>query len=153
MTNVKLSFYVIIILLTNITVFGENSTTKIGTIVLVINDIKEERGVFHSHLFNDINPELFPTKSREAYKMQTVKINPNITKIIFSDIPFGKYALTVHQDLNINNKLDKNFIGYPAEPFGLSNNPKLTLSIPKFDKCSFILDKDTLHLNIRMNFL
>jgi uncharacterized protein (DUF2141 family) len=42
----------------------------------------------------------------------------------------GKYAISVYQDINKNNKLDKNFFGAPTELFGFSNNPKVKFSAP-----------------------
>ncbi|MGJ8698062.1 MAG: DUF2141 domain-containing protein [Verrucomicrobiaceae bacterium] len=44
----------------------------------------------------------------------------------------GKYAFVVLHDENKNNKLDKNFIGYPREGVALSNYQKLAR--PKFAK-------------------
>ena len=49
----------------------------------------------------------------------------------------GIYALAIYHDRNANTKLDKNFIGLPSEPFGLSNNPPLRLAMPKHRDSAF----------------
>lgn len=47
-------------------------------------------------------------------------------------IPYGKYAITVYQDINANGETDMNFIGIPKEPVGFGNNYK-PFGEPKFE--------------------
>jgi uncharacterized protein (DUF2141 family) len=49
----------------------------------------------------------------------------------------GIYALALYHDRNANTKLDKNFIGLPSEPFGLSNNPPRRLAMPRHRDSAF----------------
>jgi uncharacterized protein (DUF2141 family) len=49
----------------------------------------------------------------------------------------GVYALALYHDRNANTKLDKNWIGLPSEPFGLSNNPPRRLAMPKHRDSAF----------------
>lgn len=58
------------------------------------------------------------------------------------ELPPGKYAVALIHDVNVNHKLDKNFIGMPKEFWGLSNNPHATLRAPAIEKCYFALDGD-----------
>jgi acyl-CoA reductase-like NAD-dependent aldehyde dehydrogenase/uncharacterized protein (DUF2141 family) len=51
----------------------------------------------------------------------------------------GTYAVSVYEDLNGNQKLDRNLIGIPKEPVGVSGNPSARLGPPRFDKCFFRL--------------
>lgn len=124
-----------------------------ATLIIEVNGFKNDTGILHSHLFNDSIPELFPTKSNLAFRKQTVKINLEKTVIIYENIPYGKYAATVHQDYDENFKMDRNFIGYPSEPFGLSNNPTLILSIPHFDKCDFEVNQPKVLIEIKLKFV
>jgi len=48
------------------------------------------------------------------------------------DLPAGRYAFAVIHDENSNHKLDRNFVGFPKEGFGFSNNPKVYLTAPGF---------------------
>ena len=52
-------------------------------------------------------------------------------------VPPGRYAFIIYQDLNGNDDIDSNFIGWPKEPFGFSNNPPIRFGPPSFKKTSF----------------
>ncbi|MBD2768505.1 DUF2141 domain-containing protein [Hymenobacter sp. BT664] len=57
------------------------------------------------------------------------------------DLPKGEWAVAITQDLNNNEKIDKNFIGIPTEPYAFSNNIRPTIAVPKFEECKFVVDK------------
>jgi outer membrane protein len=67
---------------------------------------------------------------------------------VIADVPEGDVAVLVYLDENSNRALDKNFIGIPKEPLGLSNNyrPK---GPPSFQRASFpIASGETVVLDI-----
>ena len=49
-------------------------------------------------------------------------------------VPYGKYAITIYQDLNSNGEADMNFLGIPKELVGFGNNFK-PFGEPKFESC------------------
>jgi len=49
----------------------------------------------------------------------------------------GRYAIRLFQDLNGNDKLDKNFFGVPQEPYAFSNNAAGSMGLPDFDAAAF----------------
>lgn len=51
------------------------------------------------------------------------------------DVPHGKYAISIYQDVNENGELDRNFVGIPKEPVGFGNNYK-PFGKPKFESAS-----------------
>ena len=53
------------------------------------------------------------------------------------DLPKGEWAVAITQDLNNNDKVDKNFLGIPIEPYAFSNNIHPTLAAPDFNECKF----------------
>jgi len=55
----------------------------------------------------------------------------------------GKYAIAVLDDEDGDEKMRHNFIGYPKEGFGFSNNIHVWLSRPKFDECLLDIKSDT----------
>ena len=57
---------------------------------------------------------------------------------VIDEVPTGAVAILVYLDENDNRALDKNFIGIPKEPVGLSNNyrPK---GPPSFKRASFMI--------------
>ena len=69
---------------------------------------------------------------------------------LISDVPAGDVALLVYVDENNNGVLDKNFIGIPKEPLGISNNyrPK---GPPAFSRAVFrINDNETATAEIQI---
>lgn len=67
------------------------------------------------------------------------------------NLPPGRYALALYHDMNDNLKLDKNFVGYPKEPYGFSNNFHPVLSGPDFEDCAFeVKENGPCHLKIKL---
>lgn len=148
MANIHKITFLLLIILTL-----KSNSQNTATLILEVSGFKNDKGILHSHLFNDLNPDLFPTKSKQAFRQKSVEINTKLTKIVYENVPYGKYAVTTHQDYDKNNRLDKNFIGYPAEPFGLSNNPKILINIPKFDECAFEINKPIIIIQLKLKFV
>lgn len=66
------------------------------------------------------------------------------------DVPPGRYAIAVYHDVNDNDKLDKNMVGYPKEPFGFSNNYRPRVSAPSFEDCAFDLKSTGTAISIKL---
>ena len=54
-----------------------------------------------------------------------------------NDVPYGDYGVAVLHDENSNGKMDKTFLGIPLEPYGFSNNVRITFGPPKWGKAKF----------------
>lgn len=54
-------------------------------------------------------------------------------------LPAGEYALSIFQDVNDDGKLERNFIGIPKEPAGLSNNLRPKFGPPKYKDARFLV--------------
>jgi len=55
------------------------------------------------------------------------------------ELPKGEWAVAITQDMNNNDKIDKNFLGIPTEPYAFSNNVRPTVAAPGFDECKFMV--------------
>lgn len=77
--------------------------------------------------------EIYNSKSNWLKKpYQKVELTPNYSIQTASfKVPYGKYAVTVYQDLNNNGETDMNFLGIPKELVGFGNNYK-PFGEPKF---------------------
>lgn len=84
-----------------------------------------------------------------AYQRTIKQINATDSKLTFHDIEPGEYAVMIYQDMDGNGQLNKNLIGIPKEPFGLSNNPRL-MGPPKFKKLSFLIGEENTAISIEM---
>lgn len=74
--------------------------------------------------------------------MQRVTITATKAKVVFKDLPKGKYAVSIFHDENNNHKIDKRLI-MPEEGVGLSNFKTINFfNLPSFKSASFPLDHD-----------
>lgn len=68
-------------------------------------------------------------------------------RLVFADLPPGRYAVTAMHDENGNGKLDTNLIGMPLEGYGFSNNPQV-MRKPTFEEAAFDIGAQTVALDI-----
>jgi uncharacterized protein (DUF2141 family) len=66
------------------------------------------------------------------------------------EVPPGKYGIAVIHDENVNQKLDRNFLGIPKEGFGFANNPRVLLSAPSFQAASTQVACPATEIQIRL---
>ena len=53
------------------------------------------------------------------------------------------------QDLNGNEDLDFNFIGFPKEPYAFSNNPGIWYRAPTFEECAIkVTENQTIEIKM-----
>ena len=65
----------------------------------------------------------------------------------FEGIPKGNYFLVAFQDLNKNEKLDRDAHGWPAEPYG--SYKKFEFAV-QWDRDKFLVDKDITGIKINI---
>lgn len=54
-----------------------------------------------------------------------------------TDLPPGEYGVAIYQDINEDNRFNRNFLGIPTEPYGVSNNVKPMFAPPSYEECRF----------------
>lgn len=59
--------------------------------------------------------------------------------IKFDALEPGEYAIKAMQDVNMNDRIDRNWFGIPVEPYGFSNNPRPFFRGATFDEAKFTL--------------
>lgn len=82
------------------------------------------------------------TKARGCVKSSAPK-RPSKIALAVSRKSDGIYVIGVYIDVNLKNKLDKNFVGIPKEPYAFSNNAEGFLGSPSFENASFVIAGDT----------
>lgn len=114
---------------------------------LKINIIGEmEQGEIICGLFD--SKEGFPSNPAPQNK-QLIPASKAVT-CIFRDLPPGKYAVAIMNDLNGNGYLDKNVFGVPKEPWGVSNDIRHSMREPKFEEAVINFDIDT-NITVRID--
>ena len=113
---------------------------------------RNAKGAIRAALFRDAKG--FPNNASEAVQTQAAAIDPQTlsANIVFTNLPEGIYAVSVFHDENMNQKLDKNFMGIPKEGYGASNNPKKKMGPPSFEETKFQLGGTLQLLEIKLMY-
>ena len=88
------------------------------TLEIKITNIKKNTG--------KVVVEIYDSKTswlKTPYQKMELSSSQVIQTALFK-VPYGKYAVTVYQDLNSNGEADMNFLGIPKELVGFGNNYK-----------------------------
>lgn len=110
-----------------------------------LKNIKAKKGTAYVNLYSS---EGFP-KGGKQLQQKTIKMNTSSAYVVFS-VPNGSYAIAMYHDVNDNGEMDKNWIGYPLEPYGFSKNFKPTVSEPDFSDCKFVINNTGKSLTINL---
>ena len=99
---------------------------KASSLVVKISNIKPKKGgSIRVALWN--KKENFTTGDTYRYRVFDVTDKKNVEVSFSGLIPGEKVSIFVHQDLNKNEKLDRNFLGMPIEPYQFGNNSRHAL--------------------------
>jgi uncharacterized protein (DUF2141 family) len=129
---------------------AQEESSHVGRIKICIGNLRNSDGMVGVALYQA--KEGFPDKTERAFEGKKVAAGDHCV-VMFENLPYGTYAISVLHDENGNGKMDKTIIGIPREGFGTSNNPKVRMGPPSFSESSFDLDKAEVTLNISMNYL
>lgn len=106
-----------------------NSDAQTSKIIVQVENVNIKKG-------GDLSTGIFVEDNFLKIGKQTYsKVSPvsaSTMEIIYDNIPSGEYAFVAFQDVDRNDKLQTNFIGYPKEPVGFSNNAKIVFGPPSF---------------------
>jgi uncharacterized protein (DUF2141 family) len=124
-----------------LSILSPNKKDNTGNYLKVtISNIQEDKGNIRLGLYKDA--ATFPITGKQ-YKGYEFAVKNHKASIEIHHIPPGKYAIAVLHDVNSNQKMDKNILGIPLEPYGFSNNARATFSAPTFESASFQHDGST----------
>jgi uncharacterized protein (DUF2141 family) len=96
------------------------------------------------------NSNGFPVVGKEVFGSDLEAKNSSVS-IVFKDIPTGKFAIAVFQDVNSDGILNLNFLGIPKEPYGFSTNKFGKFGPPDFEDVSFeVKENNPISLTINL---
>ncbi len=91
----------------------------------------------------------FPMNSAKAVASTRVKAAPEV-ECRFKDVSPGPLAVAVSVDLNGNGKTDKNLLGIPTEPWGVSNNARPSMRAPKFEEARVAMSREDRRIAVKV---
>ena len=115
---------------------------------MTVTGILSEKG---GELSAGIFPEAtFPEVGQQLIGKELI-INSDKMIVVFEGVPVGTYALAIFQDIDKNKDLATNFVGYPREPIGFSNNVRIRFGPPTFEDAAVTVKANqTLFLDIQL---
>lgn len=116
---------------------------------VVITDLKRSEGLVVVDLYNNDREGFLHRKGR-ASQIRVAAKAPQ-TKLCMAAPAAGSYAIAAYHDRNANRTFDKTGLGLPAEPWGLSNNPKVRFGPPPIEKTLFEVTRDGAEVEIKLN--
>jgi uncharacterized protein (DUF2141 family) len=132
-------FAVIALMLVVGSVLAQSPAAKEYTLTVTVENMDSTEGNLGILIFN--GPNGWAEDRKTALKDISIPAQKGVQKVPVQ-LPEGKYAIALIHDVNVNHKLDKNFIGMPKEYWGMSNNPHATIKAPPIEKAMFTLDGD-----------
>ncbi len=124
-----------------ITSFSDRWTQNTYSLVVDVSGLRNSKGILQVALYNK-EGSIPDEHYRNYFRLVRKEINEGSAKLIFTDLPEGKYAVNVLHDENNNGKIDKGLI-LPEEGIGFSNYQSIGLrNKPSFEKASFDLFAD-----------
>ena len=117
-----------------------------GTIIVKVVGLRSEKGQVRIAVFN--SPERW--LGEHPVYSSTIDVNGRSVAWKFNDIPYGDYGIAVFHDENKNGRMDKNVLGIPQEPYGFSNNVKVTFGPPKWENSKFVVKGPTTEVSIEV---
>ena len=89
-------------------------------------------------------------RGESALRRMSLVANGDRLHVDFVGLPSGRYAVSAFDDVNGNGRLDRNFAGFPVEPYGFSRDARRLFRAPDFEQAAFELRGDavpeTIHL-------
>jgi len=112
------------------------------TLTVEAKGFKNNEGEVQFSLYNK-DGSIPDKKLNQYFKMKRVHVKNGKAKAIFTDLPSGKYAVSLYHDENNNHKIDKGMM-LPEEGVGLTNFKTINFfNVPNFKAASFTLNKNS----------
>ena len=118
-----------------------NQKGETYSLTVEVKELQNSKGVVQFALYN--KDGTIPDEDyKKCWKILKEKIQNGTSKVTFSNLPLGKYAVNILHDENENGEIDKGFI-LPIEGVGFSNYQSIGLTNrPNFSKASVDLNRD-----------
>lgn len=139
----------ILSVLVTVFIFSVYASDSRSTLTVELKNLRIE-GTVYITLYN--NEDGYPMDSNKAFSKNMKKVAAETEKIVFNDVPYGTYAVSVWHDQNDNQKMEKSFIGIPKEGLGVSNNAKGKMGPPKFKDAKFEIKQEKTDISITVKY-
>jgi uncharacterized protein (DUF2141 family) len=124
----------------------ETTSVDLASLDVEVTNLESDKGVLVVVLLDsavqyDAGDSFFRSEEK-------IPIRDGKASVSFEQIPYGTYAVKIFHDENSNGKLDSNFVGYPKEGFGFSNDAMGKFGPPTFEQAAFPIETEKLRIEI-----
>gem|GEM_PF-332866 len=116
------------------------------TLHISVQTFEQKKGNLLITVYNSAHT-MAQDDAKKAFATYVVPVSASVATLDIEIEP-GTYAVLVAHDVNGNKKVDKNWLGVPIEPIGVSNNLKSKLRRPTFAESAFNLQQSGLCIPI-----
>lgn len=131
---------IMVLWLCGIAVAADSARKTAATLTVYVEGVNAQGGNVAVMVFRSAKG--WPEKNDDAYRAIVLPAHPGTMVVTVKDLPEGEYAIAVGHDVNLDRKVDRNWLGKPTEQWGMSNNPHPKLKTPEFAKARFELAGD-----------
>ena len=147
----KLSLIWIAALLLVLTSFTNASDAETTSLSVRMGNIRSSEGQIYVFLYNYENQ--YPKHPFHHYKVSKANVKDGYLKFTIPDLSHGEYVISLIDDENMNDDLDRTF-GVPTEGFAFSNNKSVSLSgLPAYGELKFKVDEGNSKVNLFIRYL
>lgn len=109
-------------------------------ITVIVTGSPARGGLVGAALYS--SPKDFPDAS-PLVRLTRPKTTAVADTFVFLGLTAGRYAVAAQHDLNSNGVVDRNFVGMPKEPWGVSRDIRHAMRAPGFEEAAFTVSADT----------
>lgn len=95
----------------------------------------------------------FPTDASKAVRVAQAAVTGERVVVTLEGLEPGTWVIAAYHDENGNGELDTNFVGFPKDGLGVSNDARGRFGPPKFESARFEIDGAPRRLRITMRYL
>ena len=108
-----------------------------GTLLLSLEGFRNDHGTAIISLFR--GEKGFPDDIRAAVKTLTVPIKEGRAAALFTELPYGEYAVCALHDEDEDGEMATSLFGIPREGFAFSGHPDYRFGPPAFKQVRFLM--------------
>jgi uncharacterized protein (DUF2141 family) len=122
--------------------------TEVGKLTVVPVGLEKDAG---SVMVKLASSEADFESGTVAFRSAIVKVENKQAVAVFEDVPYGEYAIKIFHDEDGDEKLDTNFVGFPKEKFGFSNDALGRFGPPSYEQARFRFEATEATIEIEMH--
>ena len=141
-------FTLFVLLIANISPAASEST---GNLIVNISGFPSSDG-FAMVALNNSEESYKGGEDTAVAKTKTMVVDQKV-QVIFTNLPYGSYGVSIYHDENSNGEMDKNMMGIPKEAYGFSNNAKGFFGKPDYKDVKFELNSAEMQIVINLDYI